>query len=77
MDFKSQLQEMVQQTNNGLLHYEIIDEKGPAHNRTFVSSVLLNGQELGIGRGNQKEAEQQAAQCAMHAMRAQTAKEEA
>ena len=77
MDFKSQLQEMVQQTNNGLLHYEIIDEKGPAHNRTFVSSVLLNGQELGIGRGKSKEAEQQAAQCAMRMMREEAAKEEA
>jgi len=78
MDFKSQLQEMVQQTNNGLLHYEIIDEKGPAHNRTFVSSVLLNGQELGIGRGkSKKEAEQQAAQCAMRMMREEAAKEEA
>jgi ribonuclease-3 len=78
MDFKSQLQEMVQQTNNGLLHYEIIDEKGPAHNRTFVSSVLLNGQELGIGRGkSKKEAEQQAAQCAMRVMREEAANEEA
>ena len=66
MDFKSQLQEMVQQSSNGLLNYEIIDERGPAHNRTFVSSVLLNGQELGVGRGkSKKEAEQQAAQCAM------------
>ncbi len=67
MDFKSQLQEMVQQSNNGVLHYEIVDEKGPAHNRTFVSRVLLNEQELGIGRGkSKKEAEQQAAQSAMH-----------
>ena len=66
MDFKSQLQEMVQQSNNGSLFYEIVDEKGPAHNRTFVSRVLLNSQELGIGRGkSKKEAEQQAAQSAM------------
>ncbi|MGN7478630.1 ribonuclease III [Solibacillus silvestris] len=66
MDFKSQLQEIIQQTNNGLLYYEIVDEKGPAHNRTFVSRVLLNSQELGIGRGkSKKEAEQQAAQSAM------------
>lgn len=66
MDFKSQLQEIIQQTNNGLLNYEIVDEKGPAHNRTFVSRVLLNSQELGIGRGkSKKEAEQQAAQSAM------------
>ncbi|MEK4228702.1 ribonuclease III [Solibacillus sp. FSL H8-0538] len=66
MDFKSQLQEMVQQSNNGLLHYEIVDEKGPAHNRTFVSRVLLNDKDLGVGRGkSKKEAEQQAAQSAM------------
>lgn len=66
MDFKSQLQEIIQQSNNGLLHYEIVDEKGPAHNRTFISRVLLNEQELGLGHGkSKKEAEQQAAQSAM------------
>lgn len=66
MDYKSQLQEIVQQSNNGLLSYEIVDEKGPAHNRTFVSRVVLNDNELGIGRGkSKKEAEQQAAQCAI------------
>ena len=66
MDFKSQLQEIIQQTNNGLLNYEIVDEKGPAHNRTFVSRVLLNNGELGVGRGkSKKEAEQQAAQSAL------------
>ena len=70
MDFKSQLQEMVQQSNNGTLFYEIVDEKGPAHNRTFVSRVLLNEQEIGLGRGkSKKEAEQQAAQSAMMAMK--------
>lgn len=72
MDFKSQLQEMVQQSNNGVLHYEIVDEKGPAHNRTFVSRVLLNEQELGLGRGkSKKEAEQQAAQSAMQKLKQQ------
>lgn len=72
MDFKSQLQEMIQQANSGSLNYEIIDERGPAHNRTFVSSVLLNGQELGVGRGkSKKEAEQQAAQRAMVAIKEQ------
>lgn len=77
MDFKSQLQEMVQQSNNGVLHYEIVDEKGPAHNRTFVSRVLLNEQELGIGRGkSKKEAEQQAAQSAMRMLKQQAQKGE-
>ena len=77
MDFKSQLQEMVQQSNNGVLHYEIVDEKGPAHNRTFVSRVLLNEQELGVGRGkSKKEAEQQAAQSAMKMLKQQAQKGE-
>ncbi|MEO4053555.1 ribonuclease III [Solibacillus sp. CAU 1738] len=77
MDFKSQLQEMVQQSNNGLLHYEIVDEKGPAHNRTFVSRVLLNDLELGLGRGkSKKEAEQQAAQSAMVMLKKQVQEEE-
>lgn len=70
MDYKSQLQEMVQQTNNGALFYEIVDEKGPAHNRTFISRVLLNEEEIGLGRGkSKKEAEQQAAQSAMIALK--------
>lgn len=77
MDFKSQLQELVQQSNTGVLHYEIIDESGPAHNRTFVSRVLLNDKELGIGRGkSKKEAEQQAAQNAMIVLNQSLYKEE-
>lgn len=76
MDFKSQLQEMVQQTNNGVLHYEIVDEKGPAHNRTFISRVLLSDTELGVGRGkSKKEAEQQAAQEAMRMLRSKAEQE--
>ncbi|MGI2327221.1 ribonuclease III [Planococcus sp. YIM B11945] len=66
MDYKSQLQELVQQKNNGSLTYEIIDEKGPAHSRVFVTRVSLADKELGIGNGrSKKEAEQQAAQLAI------------
>ncbi|UFJ42078.1 ribonuclease III [Brevibacillus humidisoli] len=61
-DFKSQLQEYVQQENMGDLQYRIIQEKGPAHNREFVSEVLLNDKPLGTGTGrSKKEAEQRAA----------------
>jgi ribonuclease-3 len=61
-DFKSQLQEFVQQDNLGEIHYRVVQEKGPAHNREFVSEVLLNNRPLGIGTGrSKKEAEQQAA----------------
>ena len=72
MDFKSQLQEMVQQANSGALQYTIIKENGPAHNRTFVSQVMLSGAELGVGNGkSKKEAEQRAAQSAMVAFKKQ------
>jgi ribonuclease-3 len=70
MDYKSQLQEVIQQKNNGMLNYEIVEEKGPAHNRTFVSRVMLNSKELGIGNGrSKKEAEQQAARIAIIALK--------
>lgn len=72
VDFKSQLQEMIQQANSGVLAYEIIKEQGPAHNRTFISRVTLNGETLGEGNGkSKKEAEQKAAQTAMCALQEQ------
>jgi len=71
MDFKSQLQELVQRDGSGTLEYTILDEKGPAHNKEFVARVALNGQELGIGVGrSKKEAEQHAAQMALETLRA-------
>ena len=70
MDYKSQLQEMVQQSSNGQLHYEIVDEKGPAHDRVFVSAVTIGGNELGRGEGkSKKEAEQLAARHAISELR--------
>ncbi|CUA80141.1 MULTISPECIES: ribonuclease III [Anoxybacillus] len=66
MDYKSQLQELVQRDGSGVLEYKILQEKGPAHNKEFVSRVSLNGEELGIGVGrSKKEAEQRAAQMAL------------
>lgn len=66
MDFKSQLQEFVQKDSSGVLEYTVLDERGPAHNREFVSRVSLNNVELGIGTGrSKKEAEQHAAQIAL------------
>jgi ribonuclease III len=66
MDFKSQLQEFVQKDSSGILEYTVLQERGPAHNREFVSRVALNEVELGIGTGkSKKEAEQHAAQIAL------------
>ena len=69
MDFKSQLQEWVQRQNLGTLSYEVVLEKGPAHNKAFVSNVLLNGEKLGTGQGRtKKESEQHAASQALQQM---------
>ncbi|WP_174733896.1 ribonuclease III [Mesobacillus harenae] len=66
MDFKSQLQELVQRDGAGILEYKILTEKGPAHNREFESRVYLSGEDLGTGTGrSKKEAEQHAAQMAL------------
>nr|WP_263328021.1 ribonuclease III [Neobacillus sp. Marseille-Q6967] len=73
MDFKSQLQELVQRDGTGVIEYRVLLEKGPAHNKEFVSRVSLNGEELGVGTGrSKKEAEQHAAQQALEVLKAKT-----
>ncbi|SFA74614.1 MULTISPECIES: ribonuclease III [unclassified Bacillus (in: firmicutes)] len=73
MDFKSQLQELVQRDGSGAIEYKVLLEKGPAHNREFVSKVSLNGEELGVGTGkSKKEAEQHAAQMALTKLKSAT-----
>jgi ribonuclease III len=70
MDFKSQLQELVQRDGAGSLEYRILKEIGPAHSREFESRVYLNGEELGTGMGrSKKEAEQHAAQMALEKLK--------
>ena len=73
MDFKSQLQELIQRDGTGMIEYRVLQEKGPAHNKEFISRVSLNGEELGIGTGkSKKEAEQHAAQMALSVLKAKT-----
>lgn len=61
-DYKTQLQELTQHHNLGVLEYRIIEERGPAHEREFVSEVCMGSKCLGRGIGHsKKEAEQQAA----------------
>ena len=64
-DYKSALQEYVQTTQQSL-HYEIINEEGPAHNRSFTVQVKVDDIVYGIGvSGSKKEAEQEAAKVAL------------
>lgn len=64
-DYKSTLQELIQ-TDKRSIHYEIIDEKGPAHNKTFTCQVRVEGIVMGKGKGSSKKAaEQEAARMAL------------
>lgn len=68
-DYKTQLQEIVQKNSQEQLSYVLVKETGPAHNRHFVSQVLLNSNVLGKGGGSsKKESEQQAAREALELM---------
>jgi ribonuclease-3 len=69
-DYKSQLQEMVQQRERRLPRYRITGQAGPEHSRHFIAVVEVNGRVLGEGRGrSKKEAEQAAAQQALQQLR--------
>ncbi len=68
-DFKTELQEKVQQMGHGLLEYRIVEERGPAHDREFVAAAIVGQKTLGKGAGrSKKEAEQQAASEALRAL---------
>lgn len=65
MDYKSNLQEMVQTTKNSVT-YEVVSEEGPAHDRTFTINAIVDGIVLGTGTAkSKKEAEQEAAKHAL------------
>lgn len=62
MDSKTLLQEEVQKNNTAQLHYELIGETGPDHDKEFHVKAYLDGKEIGTGVGRTKKAaEQQAA----------------
>ena len=68
-DYKTQLQELVQQHSGQTLTYPLLNEEGPDHNKTFTVQVALNGEVLGVGRGRtKKQAEQAAARQALSAL---------
>ncbi len=69
-DYKTMLQELVQQKKNQVLSYELLGESGPDHDKQFSVRVLLNGTPIGEGSGtSKKRAEQAAAKAALEALR--------
>jgi ribonuclease-3 len=65
-NFKGELLELVQIDGRGVPRYEVIEEIGPDHEKTFVVSVSVESEVIGTGKGTtKKEAEQKAAKMAL------------
>ena len=68
-DYKTGLQELVQQKKNQVLSYALVGESGPDHDKSFLVEVSLNGKVVGQGSGSSKKrAEQDAARCAIETL---------
>ena len=63
-DYKTALQELVQQKKNQVLSYQLTGESGPDHDKQFSVEVSLNGKVVGQGTGTSKKRAEQAAACA-------------
>ena len=69
-DYKTSLQELVQQKKNQVLCYRLVGESGPDHDKLFTAQVLLNDQVVGEGTGSSKKrAEQDAARVALEKLK--------
>ncbi|NLW79375.1 MAG: ribonuclease III [Ruminococcaceae bacterium] len=65
-DYKTRLQEVIQQNPQEHLQYQVAGESGPDHDKTFTVKVYLNTNCIGTGTGHSKKlAEQQAARQAL------------
>jgi len=65
-DYKTALQELVQQKKNQVLSYALVGQSGPDHDKQFDVEVSLNGTVVGKGSGrSKKRAEQDAARTAI------------
>ena len=68
-DYKTALQELVQQKKNQTLSYSLVGQSGPDHDKKFDVEVSLNGTVVGKGSGSSKKrAEQMAAKTAIEAL---------
>lgn len=69
-DYKTVLQEKLQEHGDVKIEYEITKEKGPDHNKSFEAQVKCNGKILAKGEGkSKKEAHMQAAKRALESFK--------
>lgn len=65
-DYKTLLQEIVQKNPEEVIRYELVDESGPDHDKSFIVELYLNSNVIGRGVGRSKKAaEQEAARQAL------------
>jgi ribonuclease III len=65
VDHKTELQERFARSGKSV-GYQVLEVEGPPHDRTFTAAALLEGEEVGVGRGrSKKDAEQEAAKEAL------------
>ena len=68
-DYKTTLQEVIQQNREEKVEYVLVGESGPDHDKTFSVEVHLNSNIIGKGSGkSKKQAEQLAAKEALELM---------
>lgn len=69
-DYKTVLQEKLQEKGDVKIEYKILHENGPDHNKTFEAEVSCNGAVLATGMGkSKKEAQMQAAKKALEGLK--------
>ena len=65
-DYKTRLQELVQDKSKKTPSYFVVNEEGPDHDKTFFVEVRLANDILAVGRGkSKKQAEQESAHLAL------------
>ncbi|MEG0230208.1 MAG: putative dsRNA-binding protein, partial [Oscillospiraceae bacterium] len=69
IDYKTNLQEIIQQNKEEKVEYILVGEEGPDHDKRFFVQVNLNSNVLASGSGkSKKEAEQDAARQVLELM---------
>lgn len=65
-NWKAELQDYSQKKFQKPPDYQVREEAGPPHSKTFIVAVLIEGVEMGVGEGaSKKQAEQAAAESAL------------
>ncbi len=65
-DFKTRLQQLIEQDGASILEYKVIETTGPEHDKSFTVAAFVSNNEVGRGTaGSKKDAEMLAARAAL------------